>query len=462
MNTTASKSIAKIHAGTLTALHPWINKRIRIGVAKLTPLDRAAVQRDLQVLLDLAPKYEYEAAKVDARAHAAYFKYFELMPEIIVEIDSDGNAYIGDIAVPIDSANLSQILDLKAAWAIEREARLAAEASVKTLQERGEHLLRSIDAANDSENRMSVSACLELFKKYWKPKKAGATEYYQHLIKSRVTAIADAIGAGTRFGSVTQADVEAAVAKVSTKSEATKSHFSASAKLFFAFLQLPEAQNGCGFKRNPAKALRYLSPKQLQKKRRLRGEVVVAENVEPTLKAITETKWRALYGVLCYAGLRNSEAALLTWDCIDFEKKQVHVRPVEGLKDTLKNDISPRVLKPFVELWPILKTWKTESTDAYLFCRRNGKSYFRLAGKEAGRLNHFSRDLKRALERSGVDSAEAKSPNRKARRYWESRMRASGLAHLIPVWGGHGDAVGLDNYTNSQAVSDRVDHAAVG
>ena len=76
------------------------------------------------------------------------------------------------------------------------------------------------------------------------------------------------------------------------------------------------------------------------------------------MKALDAEEYSALYKVIVFTGLRESEAIGLTWDCIDFEKgvlkinKQLQKRPVEDGGYTfapLKNDKTRMLtVPPFV------------------------------------------------------------------------------------------------------------------
>lgn len=82
------------------------------------------------------------------------------------------------------------------------------------------------------------------------------------------------------------------------------------------------------------------------------------EQVKAFLKALDAEEYSALYKVIVFTGLRESEAIGLTWDCIDFEKgvlkinKQLQKRPVEDGGYTfapLKNDKTRMLtVPPFV------------------------------------------------------------------------------------------------------------------
>lgn len=82
------------------------------------------------------------------------------------------------------------------------------------------------------------------------------------------------------------------------------------------------------------------------------------EQVKAFMQALDAEEYSALYKVIVFTGLRESEAIGLTWDCIDFEKgvlkinKQLQKRPIEDGGYTfapLKNDKTRMLtVPPFV------------------------------------------------------------------------------------------------------------------
>jgi integrase len=214
-------------------------------------------------------------------------------------------------------------------------------------------------------------------------------------------------------------------------------------------LCLPRTRNGLGFVANPALGLHYLGPKALQRKRRNQGLVIAADDPSDLLPTL-DPYWRALYATLCYTGLRVAELAALAWNRVDAPNRLIHVLPSPEYTE-LKSELSERSIKPFKELWPFLESYRSSTSGTGLIFPRptSCKSWF-LAVDGQGKVNHLSRDLSRALKRAGL--ADIKEPGRRARRYWETRMRSIGRADLIPVMGGHTDAVGRDHYTDSKRI----------
>ncbi|GMV84005.1 MAG: hypothetical protein AMXMBFR7_51890 [Planctomycetota bacterium] len=49
---------------------------------------------------------------------------------------------------------------------------------------------------------------------------------------------------------------------------------------------------------------------------------------------------------------------------------------------------------------------------------------------------------------AGMSKEEAKEPQRRTRRYWESRMRSVGRTDMIEAMGGHSREVGFDHYAD--------------
>lgn len=82
------------------------------------------------------------------------------------------------------------------------------------------------------------------------------------------------------------------------------------------------------------------------------------EQVKAFIKALDSEEYAALYKVIIFTGLRESEAIGLTWDCVDFEKgvlkinKQLQKRPIKDGGYTfapLKNDKTRMLtVPPFV------------------------------------------------------------------------------------------------------------------
>ena len=455
---------AAIHHDTLTSRHPKaVGKTIRIGVAKLSQAEKIQAQADLQKILDAAPLYEHESPpNIPEKIRKAYFRHIDPAPLVEIIIGDDG--VDGKLWATVPNGEkemLDQVIEKVHKAPLELELAKAKRDNAR-LEARVSDLLRLLDEKSDAERRTPLSYCLKQFKLNYTPKKADAKPDYKPEVLRRVEVVVNALGLDQPYGSITMPFISRALSEMKTKqggliSEAEKSKRAADARIFFGWCCRSKEGGGLGFVKNPTLDLRSLTPRQLQKKRQAKGQVVVALEPKEILPKMPDLRWRTFYAVCCYTGGRAAEVAALSWERIEDDKKLISFWPLpdQGY-ESLKNDISERCLVPFAEIWPYLNAYKATFSEpkGLLFRQNNGKSYFRLKGKKRGRLNHVSKWLSRNLKKAGVE--DAKEPNRRTRRYWENRMRSEGKADLIPVFGGHSTEMGLSHYTNSRTVAETV------
>lgn len=207
----------------------------------------------------------------------------------------------------------------------------------------------------------------------------------------------------------------------------------------FRDLCLRVVEGGMGFRENPAKTLKA------PKKEGHGGRVDSLDPAIVTNLSELDLCYKVMAALMGYAGCRESEAASLTWDRIDFTDKVIRIAPNE-VKPNLKNERSLRTIKPFDNLWYWLEKYKQEAGgEGLLITKEDGSSYF-----DGGTLISLQGMFSRSLAADGLDVPE---PALRLRRWRETTMRAKGKTELIEIMGAHSKQLGLTNYTDSDAVA---------
>ena len=442
------KTPLQVHArlngkGTVVqARHPWIEKKVlRFGVARLTKDQKSEFQAKVDKLVVAAPRLRCEApANTPNEVMDAYFISLETaLPLTNILIDKDGNV----LNAP------SVLLDLY------RDKNEELESEKRKLEGQVAVLLKASGERSEAERSTSVRKCWERFEERFQCRIGSQGQERRNVLR-RIKCVLESLGWERKYASIERADLERAVKASKPISETEESKRTVDLKRFFKFLCLPTAQDGLGFINNPAVTLQYLSPKELQRRRRARGLVVTADNPDDILPKL-DIYWRALYGTLCFAGLRLSEIAALLWDRIDFDRRIISVLPTLEYDHT-KSVLSERPIKPLKKLWPILEEFKAVRLNEKLVFPRplEPKESWFLEVIGAPKVNHLSRELSKALVKAGWTKERAEEPQRRARRYWETYMRSINRTDLIELMGGHTNAVGRDHYTDSLKVVEKV------
>ena len=151
------------------------------------------------------------------------------------------------------------------------------------------------------------------------------------------------------------------------------------------------------------------------------------------------------------------EACGLEWVKVDFDRRVLSIQP-SAEHPGLKTVSSERPIKPFRKLWPILAEWRANRLNERLVFPRPtspGESWF-LNVLGSAKPNHVSRELSQALVAAGMTKTQACEPQRRARRYWETRLRSIGRTDLVALMSGHSPQVGLDHYTDALQVVQKV------
>lgn len=98
-----------------------------------------------------------------------------------------------------------------------------------------------------------------------------------------------------------------------------------------------------------------------------------------------------LYTTATFTGMRCGEVAGLRWDCVDFERRLIHViRSYEGPTKSGKGRFVP-ILDP---LLPVLRAWRLKSRGDFVFINRSDKMY-----TDSSRI--FQEVFQRVLQRAG-------------------------------------------------------------
>ena len=433
--------------GRIVARHPHCDRVLNWGVKRLPPDKQADLLRQVQRLIDKAPKILADAPTgLDSRVTDPYFA--ALAADFGLDVDHD--VLVDGIVNAGNLVALQRYMAFKGEFASLQKTCNEVTGERDDLKRQLGELVKRAGEKSKHDYEITIDQGWQQFERRFKLRKESTLERAN--VMRRVKCVLEKLGMSRTFGELKLANIEDAITASEPISEAEKSKRSSDIKRFFRFCCLAEEANGLGISKDPSAFLKYMTPKQLQRLRRRAGMVVAADDPADILPKL-ELYWRALYATLCYTGTRVSECASLMWDRIDAETKIVSVLESD-VKADLKNEHSFRAIRPFKELWPILTEYKASLatppvTESLAFPRpSNGKSWFLASGK----INHFTRGLTRALIRAGMSEDDAEEPGRRARRYWETRMRSIGRTDLIAVMSGHDPKIGFDHYTESLKV----------
>jgi integrase len=295
---------------------------------------------------------------------------------------------------------------------------------------------------------LTLGKCLEHFQEHSSFKSAETRECQMRRIKRLV----DHLKPSTLHSSIRLSDITKAVDAVSAANEyaeTEKWQHASAMKRFFRELSYPVHSNGLALE-NPAVAYKVKSTMTLARARRRNGGIKILDPKPLIESPLMPLYWRAMFGIMGYAGLRMTECAALDWNAIDFDQKLIHVR-ASALYPELKSVMSERDCKPFGNIWPVLEDYRkaTEAHETKLLFPKDGNGSWIKKNKDKFRALHLTERCIRTLKEAGMPTPE---PTRRLRRYWETTMRAQGLAHLIEPMGGHENAVGVAHYTRNEAI----------
>jgi integrase len=450
IRTTPTKQKAYLSGGVLQFRHPWLPERVlRFGLKKLPLVEHGEFLREAQTLLDRAPRTPREApSRVRPALLDRYFKVIERATLVhVVTVEPDGG-------IP-ERDNLDQFMKDRLELVDLRTEVKALRAENGRLQIRVDELVRALNERADEEKTTTVRQCFDRFAERYQCQPGTRAEERYNVVR-RVKCVLEHIGWEKIYAEIEKTHVLKAVEESRPQTEAEKAKRVASIKRFFRFLCLPRAEDGLGFATNPAMSLTFMGRQKLQQLRRNQlGDVAIFQAPETILPKL-DLYPRALLAVLCYAGLRLAEAAALTWNRIDFEKRIIFVKPSD-LYPQLKSTLSERPVKPFGELWPILEEFHAGRLhDKLVFPRPFApeKTWFR-EHFGSPRIANLSAYLSQRLKAVGL--ADVQEPSRRARRFWETRMRSIGRTDLIPVMGGHSEKIGREHYTNALEIVQSLD-----
>jgi len=319
----------------------------------------------------------------------------------------------------------------------------------ESLRLRTTELVKALGERTDAEKRTTIAECLQHFNIHFHCRPGAKSEERRNVLR-RVRCVVEHVRQDAFYSQIKKADVLHAIERSLPRSETEKSKRTVDIKRFFNLLCEPRPEDGLGFTTNPARNIKYLGPAALRKKRRSYLKARIFDDPQEILPRL-DPYWRALFGTLCFAGLRLAEAAALQWSRVDQKKHLILVEPTE-IYPELKSEVSERPIVPFKELWPILEAYAHEKPhETWVFPRPlapNQTWFLEVCGTP--KVNHLSRELSKALGKAGVE--DTREPSRKARRYWETRLRSIGRTDLIQIMGGHSEKVGRDHYTNALIV----------
>ena len=430
--------MASINNNKLTFRHPLVmdgkyGKIFASSIQKFPPLDQLKIKIDIETLIAAkpltlkdAPKGE-EGKSLHPKALEAYFEPMEsagLLPKNRLQA---GTA-TGDLT--------GGILDN-----VYRRC-LAAEKRVAELEAHNLEMQQASGARSIKEKQTPLSACIEHFEKNYrgKAKKETTDDCFR-----RVRQVAEAIGVEKSFSTITMHMVEDAVVTSNVKKnegEAFKRR--QAAKRFFTFLSRPVNEGGLGFSSNPAKNMYVGSIGTVQKENVRKHGILIQDPADWIKIEGLSSFHRAAFAVLGYAGVRLSELAGLKWDDIDFTAKIIRIKPNE-IKTSVKTHDSRRLIKPFGNVWTILKEWKDLGAGkGFVFVRpSNGQHWFEMYKGEARciALTHFLRD---ELERRKVKVFD--KPAKRLRAFWSTQMAAKDYGQFESIMGSHSAKTAAAHY----------------
>lgn len=443
--------------GKILFRHPHVlkgkyGKVICLAVAKLTGEEQGRTKDCLEALLEAKPLIPSDfKGKADKVALEAYFDPMKIKPPSLKGEDVPDrtpeerfqNLEARSSTSLINSSHMNSLLITAQQKNAEQEATIIA-------------LRKALGDRSEEEKALTLWECY--FHAYFHlPMREGAKNTGRFTILRRAGAVLEALGLDRPYASITKDEVIQAVTDSGADSDFERYARKQSIKRVFSFLCKPENEDGLGFSTNPAANMVVGSISTIQKKKQGRGEIEIIDPL-PFLDKL-QTYEKAMTACLAFAGLRLAECAALTWELVDFKNQIIRMRATEHYPE-LKNFHSYRDIRPFQNLWPILRELKAlKLHDVLCFPRqyqpsaikrkRTRETWFDLHHGDIKviELSNYFRD--RLEDQTGLKFQESA---RRMRRFWETTMRAKGLGHLIGPMGAHENKVGLAHYTEFKTV----------
>lgn len=441
--------------------HPWVNDDNGHGLvvcksfAKLNPKQRGELEMQAKTLLETAPKSRLDspASVEDNDLKDAYFAPIEraqASTTVELEVLPDGIIIAGGVEIQdVHLAMREEMLKL-----LEKNSRLEsalgkADRTIEILTAQLDSVIRQSGQRAEAEKKATLQSCFDHFEATFRCRN-GSQEERAHVIR-RIKSVLDQIGWERSYATVTKINLEAAIEASKPVSETERSKRTKDIRRFFKYLCMPANEGGLGFSLAmiPVQTLTPKSPSAIQRDRRRRGLIGILDPKPIISDATLGLYWRALVAVLGYAGLRLSEAAGLEWDCIDFEAGLIHVRAT-GIHAELKSEMSHRDVRPFAEVWPVLREYKGLARHKKIVFDRvheTDETWFKLY-KGKARVISLPKRLSEVLSKRVTGGETAL----RLRRFWETTMRSKGYGGLIEAMGGHSKEVGAAHYTQWEKV----------
>lgn len=133
------------------------------------------------------------------------------------------------------------------------------------------------------------------------------------------------------------------------------------------------------------------------------------DEIPKLLEAASSDRWRTLFALLTFTGLRISEALALTWEDVDLEEGLIHVRES-------KTDAGVRSVMAIDALCGLLRAWKLKQAPGHQFCfsnasgdpvsRREALRALRAAEKRADLPNYTLHELRHTFASILIDQGE--------------------------------------------------------
>ena len=472
--------------------HPWVNEGqsglVRsVGIAKLDESARIALLAQANRLLETAPKLKQHAPPgTDPRLLSVYFdaldevlnpsdanlndplfpviidrvtglQYSLTPPDAVIKRDKRGKikswSYRQDPELYQFIMKVKEHVDnLKGIFEAEK---LGYERKIEDLQITLKELEWRLAERSKREQSTTILDCWRHFKKHFKVR---SSEDAQYFVMKRVRKILKKIGPQTTFSQLTESKIENAVMATKPRSAGEEQKRRQAIKRFFRFICRPAQANGLGFPIDPAAAMYVGSPQKIARQRRNLGLIIETDPRPLVADERIPIYWRAMFGVMGFAGLRLSEACALKWSDVDFNAKLIHVRANE-VKDGKKTDASVRVVPPFSNVWPLLEELRREDKRSdFLFYwidrrlppdKQVVDTWFRIR-RGIPRAESVTNAIISIIKPLNYDTKE---PAQRLRRWWATTMKAHGFAEHESLLGGHTKQVSEDHYTVSERIA---------
>ncbi len=447
-------------SGKFQFRHPWVNDDNDHGVvvccsfAKLNPKQRGELEMQAKTLLEAAPKSRLNIPP-GVEIKGLLDMYFEPVEQagmttaVDLEILPDGIVKVAGMTFENVHEITERVIEL-----LGKNAKL--EQALGDEQRKNEILIAQLDSVIrhsgercEAEKKATLQFCFDHFEKTFRCRN-GSLEERTHVIR-RIKSVLEHAGWDCSYADITKVDLEAALDASNPVSETERSKRTKDIRRFFKHLCMPANEGGLGFSLAmiPVQTLTPKSPSTIQRDRRRKGLIGILDPKSTVADETLDIYWRALVAVLGYAGLRLSEAAGLEWDCIDFEAGLIRIRTT-SIHTALKSEMSHRDVRPFAEIWPILRDYKRAARHKKIVFDRvheTDETWFKMY-KGKARVISLPKRLSEVLSKRVTGGEIAL----RLRRFWETTMRSKGFGGLIEAMGGHSKEVGAAHYTQWEKV----------